>query len=188
MSVTTLALASTGLLTLLLVVGLVFFVRAAVKDRTQTQTFSPPDPAAARQQVERYLQKRGYRLVAGETGDKEQCWQGYVRPSGFLALLLSLLVGLSGWCLGLVLISVQPAWGGKPLGLVALGPLAGVFYWRGASRCQTVTVHCQENGFRITAPQPELERLQRWLSTAPRDPSPSPAAPTPPDRPPTERP
>ncbi|MCS7032249.1 MAG: cofactor assembly of complex C subunit B, partial [Gloeomargarita sp. SKYG116] len=91
-----LALVSTGLLTGLLAVGLIFFVRAAVKDRTQTQVIAPAEITSAMHQLGLYLQRRGYWPVTGATGNDTQVWQGQVRPSVFLALLLSLLVGLSG--------------------------------------------------------------------------------------------
>ncbi|MEN9217204.1 MAG: cofactor assembly of complex C subunit B [Gloeomargarita sp. HHBFW_bins_162] len=185
-------LASTGLLTALLVVGLIFFVRAAVKDRTQTQTIPLQGTVGTTMnQLRLFLQKRGYRLVGGEPGIPQLVWQGRVAPSWPLALLLSLLVGVSGFCVGLVLASLVPAWGGKPLGLALLAPLAGLFYWRGAGRVEQVIVQIQDKSLQITAQRDELKRLVPFLqpgsAPVPED-APSPPAPPLPDTPPNAHP
>ncbi len=187
-----LALVSTGLLTALLGVGLVFFVRAAVQDRTQTQQIPLQGAVGTTMnQLRLFLQQRGYRLVAGEPGIPQLVWQGRVAPSWPLALLLSLLVGVSGLCVGLVLASVVPTWGGKPLALALLAPVAGLFYWRGAGRVTQVIVQVQNQALQITAQRHELQRLRSWLqaaaTTAP-DPAASPPTPSPGDKAPTAHP
>jgi hypothetical protein len=178
-------LASTGLLTALLLVGLVFFVRAAVKDRTQTQSIPLQGTVGTTMnQLRLFLQQRGYRLAGGEPGLPQLVWQGRVAPSWPLAFLLSLLVGLSGFCLGLVLASLVPDWGVKPLGLALLAPVTGVFYWRGASRVERVVVQVQDNALQITAQRDELKRLvpllQQETIAVPGD-APSPPTPLPQD-------
>lgn len=179
------AFVSTGFLTSLLLVGLVFFVRAAVKDRTQTQSIPLQGAVGTTMnQLRLFLQQRGYRLVAGEPGVPQLVWQGRVAPSWPLAVLLSLLVGVSGFCVGLVWASLRPDWGVKPLGLALLAPLAGVFYWRGAGRVEQVVVQFHDNALHITAQRDELQRLvpllQQATTAAPGD-APSPPAPLPRD-------
>ncbi|MEN9214387.1 MAG: cofactor assembly of complex C subunit B [Gloeomargarita sp. DG02_3_bins_56] len=185
-------LTSTGLLTALLVVGLVFFVRAAVKDRTQTQIVPLQGAVGTTMnQLRLFLQQRGYRLVGGEPGLPQLVWQGRVAPSWPLALLLSLLVGVSGFCVGLVLASLVPQWGVKPLSLALLAPLAGIFYWRGAGRVEQVVVQVQDNGLQITAQRDELKRLVPFLqagTTAAPGNAPSPPEPPPRDNPPNAHP
>jgi hypothetical protein len=191
-SISSIYLTSTGVLTALLVVGLVFFVRAAVKDRTQTQSIPlQGSVGTTMNQLRLFLQQRGYRLVGGEPGIPQLVWQGRVAPSWPLAVLLSLLVGLSGFCLGLVLASLVPDWGVKPLGLAFLAPVAGIFYWRGAGRVEQVIVQMQDNALHITAQRDELKRLLPLLrgdaTPAPGD-APSPPTTLPRDNEPTAHP
>ncbi|APB33771.1 hypothetical protein GlitD10_1449 [Gloeomargarita lithophora Alchichica-D10] len=185
-------LTSTGLLTALLLVGLVFFVRAAVKDRTQTQRIPLQGMVGTTMnQLRLFLQQRGYRLVGGEVGVPQMVWQGRVAPSWPLALLLSVMVGLSGFCLGLVLASLVPEWGVKPLGLAFLAPVAGLFYWRGAGRVEQVIVQVQDNALQITAQRDELKRLVPLLqgdATAVPGTPPSPPVSPPADNSPTAHP
>jgi hypothetical protein len=186
------ALASTGLLTALLVVGLIFFVRAAVRDRTQTQRIPLPEPVEPTlNRLRLFLQQRGYRLVGGEPAIPQLVWQGWVAPSWPLALLLSGLVGVSGLCIGLVVASLMPNWGVKPLALALLAPLAGMFYWRGAGRVAQVVVQVQDQALQITAQRHELQRLLPLIrvDAAPApDPAASPPTPSPGDNAPTGHP
>jgi hypothetical protein len=186
------ALASTGLLTALLVVGLIFFVRAAVRDRTQTQRMPLSEPVGTTlNRLRLFLQQRGYRLVGGEPDIPRLVWQGRVAPSWPLALLLSGLVGASGLCIGLVVASVMPNWGGKPLALALLAPLAGMFYWQRAGRVAQVVVQVQDQALEITAQRHELQRLLPLIqadATPAPDPVASPPTPSPGDNAPTGHP
>ena len=131
-------LASTLLLTLLLAVGLVFFLRAASKDRTTVVEVHSPRPALeVLEGLTGWLTQRGCRT---ETGDPDRSllrFRGEVGASAPLALLLSLLGAVGAACLGLVVRQVLPQLGWWPLLLAALGPAAGLIYRRRASRAET---------------------------------------------------
>ena len=138
-------LSSTFLLTLLLAVGLFFFIRAATKDRTQVADFTAPEaPQALRQTVLQYLVQRSYQPVeAFDPADKtlDESWlqlQGQVRPSIFLAVFLSGLAAVGALCLSLVLAILFPDQGQWFLGLLAIAPLAALFYWQRAGREERV--------------------------------------------------
>lgn len=131
-------LASTLLLTLLLAVGLVFFLRAASKDRTTVVEVHSPRPALeVLEGLTGWLTQLGWRT---ETGDPERSLLRFrceVGASAPLALLLSLLGAVGAACLGLVVRQVLPQLGWWPLLLAALGPAAGLIYRRRASRAET---------------------------------------------------
>ena len=84
---------STLLLTLLLAVGLVFFLRAASKDRTTVvEVHSPRPPLEVLQGLTQWLLERGW---SAEDSDPDRRWlsfRGQVRASRPLAVLLSVLV------------------------------------------------------------------------------------------------
>lgn len=129
---------STLLLTLLLAVGLVFFLRAASKDRTTVvDVHSPRPPEVVLDGLTGWLTARGW---SGDGGDPERRllrFRGQVRASLWLAILLSLLGAVGATCLGLVLTQLQPALGPWPLLLGLLGPLAGLIYRRRAARAES---------------------------------------------------
>ncbi|MEL6138448.1 MAG: cofactor assembly of complex C subunit B [Cyanobacteria bacterium J06628_6] len=139
-------LSSTFLLTLLLAVGLFFFIRAATKDRTQIAQFTAEQPAEAlREQVLRYFLQRAYRPVEPATEAAkalpDEGWLqlvGQVRPSFFLAIFLGGLAAVGGLCLGLVLSILFPQQSVWFLGLVAIAPLAVLFYWQRAGREEAI--------------------------------------------------
>ena len=133
------ALGSTLPLTLLLVIGLVFFLRAASKDRmTVVEIRSSKPPLEVLPALAEWLQGRGW--VAEETNPERRLltFSGQVEASGALAVLLSVLGGVGAGCLGLVLCQLLPALAWWPLLLTLVGPLAGVVYRRRAARAETV--------------------------------------------------
>ncbi|MEL6352289.1 MAG: cofactor assembly of complex C subunit B [Cyanobacteria bacterium J06627_28] len=152
--------ASTLLLTALMVIGLVFFIRASTKDRIETMQFESTEAAEPlRKAVMQYFQSRAYRQVvdsdkpakaipeAGTTNDSKSSAaaeedivtvSGQVSPSVFMAGFLSLLAAVGLACLALILVMLSPGLGAGLFGLVAISPLAGVFYWRKSSRPETV--------------------------------------------------
>ena len=133
------ALGSTLPLTLLLVIGLVFFLRAASKDRTTVvEIRSSKPPLEVLPALAEWLHGRGW--VAEETNPERRLltFSGQVEASGALAVLLSVLGGVGAGCLGLVLCQLLPALAWWPLLLTLLGPLAGVVYRRRAARAETV--------------------------------------------------
>ena len=133
------ALGSTLLLTLLLAIGLVFFLRAASKDRTTVvEVRSSKPPLVVLPALTEWLQQRGWRQEATNPDRRLLRFSGQVEASGLLAVLLSLLGGVGAGCLGLVLRQLLPALGWWPLLLVGLGPLAGWIYRRRAARPEIV--------------------------------------------------
>jgi hypothetical protein len=133
------ALGSTLLLTVLLAIGLVFFLRAASKDRTTVvEVHSPRPPVEVLEGLSQWLLQRGWRTDSGDAERRVLRFQGTVAASANLALLLSLLAAVGAACLGLVLRQLLPVLGSWPLLLVAAGPLAGVVYRRRANRQEQV--------------------------------------------------
>jgi hypothetical protein len=138
-------LGSTLLLTLLLAVGLVFFLRAASKDRTTVVDVRSPRPALeVLEGLTAWLAERGWRTEAGDAERQLLRFRGQVRASAALAVLLSLLGGVGAACLGLVLRQVLPQLGWWPLLLGLVGPAAGWFYRRRAARPENLEVRLLE--------------------------------------------
>lgn len=137
-------LASTALLTVLLAVGLVFFIRASAKDRTEVAKLlatQQGDPLL--EQLQQYFVDRAYRLATVNAAENQVIYEGVVRPSRFLAMFLSLLAAIGILCLGLVLSFLWPnLTGGIPF-LVVFAPLAGLFYWKKAGRPEQVALQVE---------------------------------------------
>ncbi|MCA1991980.1 MAG: cofactor assembly of complex C subunit B [Coleofasciculus sp. S288] len=173
----TTVLSSTLLLTLLLAVGLFFFIRASVKDRTQQVklvALEPEESLLAR--LQQYFDQRAYRVAAVDAATNQVIFQGYVRPSLFLAIFLTVLAACGMLCLSLVLSVLYPTFTSIFLGLVLLAPAAGVFYWKKAGRDEQVSLKVETLGDRETSPQSlitvtghrdELLELQRVLQLNP---------------------
>jgi Cofactor assembly of complex C subunit B len=141
----TLVLPSTLLLTLLMVVGLFFFVKASVKDRIEKAQFiSEQSEESTVTTLKQYLSQRAYRPTSLDPDQNQVTFEGMVSPSLFLAVFLTLLVMAGLFCLGLVLSLLLPQVGLKFLGLVILAPLAPVFYWRKSERIEKVTLKVEE--------------------------------------------
>ena len=163
-------LGSTLLLTLLMAIGLVFFLRAASKDRTTVvDVHSPQEPMQVLEGLSNWLTARGWQT---ETGDPERQllrFRGQVRSSLPLALLLSLLGSVGAACLGLVLRQVLPSLGWWPLLLALVGPLAGVIYRRRAARPESLELRLMNEGagsgstLRLRAHRDELIAIEREL-------------------------
>ncbi|MEO0645687.1 MAG: cofactor assembly of complex C subunit B, partial [Cyanobacteria bacterium J06650_10] len=161
--------ASTLLLTALMVIGLVFFIRASTKDRIEVMQFGSSQAVEPLQQdVISYFQKRAYRAVTkavtvsdSKTDNAENTAEavnstdtnssetitvaGMVSPSIFMAVFLSTLAAVGFACLALVVATLFPAWGKLLFGLVTLSPLAGVFYWRKSSRPEEVSFRVESS-------------------------------------------
>ena len=164
------ALASTLLLTLLLAVGLVFFLRAASKDRTTVvEVRSSRPPLEVLPALADWLQQRGW--IAEEANPERRLlrFRGQVQASGGLGLLLSLLGGVGAGSLGLVLRQLLPVLAWWPLLLVGLGPLAGVIYRRRAERAETVELRlishdlATGSALRLRAHRDELIALEQEM-------------------------
>ncbi len=135
---------STFVWTLLLSIGLFFFIRASGKDRIETAQFlaTQPEPDL-REALRRYFADRSYRVINRDKDNDKVTLEGFVAPSKFLAGLLSALAGIGGLCLGLVISLSTPGNGYWPLGLVAIAPLAGLFYWKTSGRLEQVVLRVE---------------------------------------------
>ncbi len=147
---------STFFLTILLGIGLFFFIKAATKDRTELAEFSTDQTSEVlHKNMLDYLQKRAYRLISEESPPNEGSWiklAGVVRPSFFLAIFLSLLAAVALMCFALVLATLFEQYGAFFFGLVLLSPLTAMVYWRQAKREEQIAfrIHSDEQGSKLT--------------------------------------
>ena len=132
-------LSSTFLLTLLLMVGLFFFIRASIKDRTETLELTVAKPAEAlKSDLKTYFEGRAYQTIEDSPAAHQMTFRGFVRPSLFLAVFLSALAAIGVGCLALVLAILLPDYGLIFSLLLLAAPGAGLFYWRKAGREEQV--------------------------------------------------
>ena len=130
---------STLLLTVLLAIGLVFFLRAASKDRTTVVDVHSPKPALeVLSGLSEWLEQRGWSRNGGDAERQVLRFQGAVASSRPLAVLLSVLAAIGGTCFGLVLRQLAPQLSWWPLLMILLGPVAGVVYSRRAARTEAL--------------------------------------------------
>lgn len=134
-------LSSTFFLTLLLFVGLWFFIRASVKARIEEMELTS-DRAIDKlyNGIIQYFEQRAYRAIAQDQDASTVTLEGFVRPSVFMAVFLSTLAACGLFCLGLVLVYSLPTIGNWGLMVMLLAPGAGAFYWRKAGRVEQVQV------------------------------------------------
>ncbi len=158
---------STFVLTILLAIGLAFFLRAASKDRTTiVDVASPLPPLEVLNGISNWLEERGWKMEGGDADQKILCFNGNVSYSKPLAFFLSVLCGLGGCCLGLVLVQLFPKLDWWPLLLINLGPFAGIFYRRKALRTESVELKLLSSGeksntvLRVRAHRDELIALE----------------------------
>lgn len=172
-------LSSTFLLTLLLVVGLFFFIRASVKDRTEQEKLISQEPEESLlARLQQYFDERAYRVAAVDAATNQVTFQGFVRPSWFLAIFLTLLAACGILCLSLVLSFLYPTFTNFFLGLVILAPIAGVFYWKKAGRSEQVSLTVeslptaktgQQTLLTVTGHRDELAQLKQSLHLKAQD-------------------
>lgn len=163
-------LGSTLLLTLLLAIGLVFFLRAASKDRTTVvDVHSPRPPVEVLEGLSSWLNARGWHTEASDPERQVLRFRGQVSASLPLSVLLSLLGGLGAACLGLVLRQLLPTLGWWPLLLVLAGPLAGLLYRRRAARSESLELRLMsepgstDSTLRLRAHRDELIAIETEL-------------------------
>ena len=160
------------LLTLLLAIGLVFFLRAASKDRTTVvDVHSSLPPLEVLNGVSSWLNDRGWKSDGGDAERKVLRFQGAVASSPTLAILLSTLGGLGSACLGLVIRQIYPALGWWPLILALVGgPAAGFIYRLRAARMESLelrlisSAESDESILRIRAHRDELIAMELELA------------------------
>ena len=166
-------LSSTCFLTLLLLVGLFFFLRASVKDRTEQAEFvAVGSEDWLLGQLQDYFSRRAYQVASLNAAESLVTFEGFVRPSWFLAIFLSLLAAVGLSCLALVLSLILPAGSSWLLLLPLLAPAAGWFYWKGAGRIERVLLQVGSKGevegessllIAVTAHRDELRQLKETL-------------------------
>ena len=130
------SLNSTLLLTILLAIGLFFFLRASSKDRTTiVEISSSQQPIKVLNGLCEWLNLRGWKQTGGDFEQRILIFKGQVVSSKFLAIFLGFLGGFGSCALGLVIIQIYPALGWWPilLGLIG-GPLSGMVYFKRSAR------------------------------------------------------
>jgi len=167
---------STALLTLLLAVGLFFFIRASTKDRTEVvKLIAIQQEESLFEQLQQYFTQRAYRLAAVDSGQHQIRFEGFVRPSAFLAIFLTFLAAIGIVCLALVLSFLFPAFASIFPAFVLIAPVAGFFYWKKSGRQEQVSLKVETliNGsgaenppqslLTVTAHRDELAEMRRAL-------------------------
>lgn len=159
---------STLLLTILLMIGLFFFIRGSIKDRTEIVTLTCEDTEDnILSYLRNYFTQRSYQVKAIDTEKNKVTLEGKVSPSIFLAVFLSFLAGCGLFCFSLVLSMIFSSDSPLFLLLIILAPLAGFFYWKGAGRMEEVAFrldnpnsNTQNTVITIQAHRDELIELQ----------------------------
>ena len=129
-------LGSTLLLTILLSIGLIFFLKASSKDRTTIiDISSSKKPVEVLNEVCNWLKLRGWKQIKVNSDNKILTFRGQVISSKSLAIFLSILGGLGSCSLGLVIVQIYPFlnWWPILLGLIG-GPIAGFVYYKKSQR------------------------------------------------------
>lgn len=164
------SLGSTLLLTLLLAIGLVFFLRAASKDRTTVVDVQSPRPAVeVLEGLVAWLGQRGWQPTDNDPQRQVLRFSGQVQASVPLAVLLSILGSLGAGSLALVLHQLVPGVGWWVLSLALLGPLAGWIYWHRAARSESLELRLMGDAadggssLRLRAHRDELIALEKEL-------------------------
>lgn len=172
----TFVLPSAFFLTVLITIGLFFFIRASVKPRLETATWSVPQPdQQVVQTVTEYLEGRAYRLQSVDRAQNQVVFTGLVRASTGLALFLSALAAVGTICLGLTLLVQFPAVGYWGFLSVLVAPLAGWFYQKKSTRPEQVVLSVKglddihQTRLRITAHRDEIALLETALKFPPQD-------------------
>ncbi len=164
---------STSVLTTLMMIGLPFFIRASVKDRTQQiqlptseaeETFLP--------KLQEYFASRAYRVVDLDEEKNQVTFEGFVQPSVFLAIFLSFVAAVGLFCLILILCFFYSDYSSFFWFLLLLSPLAGIFYWKKAGRLEQVLLSVEPNMglaeysniIKLTGHRDELKQLQETLT------------------------
>ncbi len=158
---------STFLLTLLLMIGLFFFIRGSIKDRTEIVTISCEDSQDnILSYLRDYFQNRSYKVRSIEPETNKVSLEGFVSPSIFLAVFLSFLAGCGLFCFSLVLSMLFSTETYLFIWLLIFCPLAGFFYWKGAGRIEKIVFRLDKNNsstdtlITIQAHRDELIQLQ----------------------------
>ena len=151
-------------------IGLFFFIRASVKDRTkQIKLIAPESETILLSKLQEYFEQRAYQIVDVDAKNQTVTFQGFVRPSLLLAVLLTGLAISGLFCMALVLSFLYPSWSSFSWLLLVLAPIAGIFYWRNAGRWEKILLAVKSettnsNLVIVTAHRDELIQLQKNFS------------------------
>lgn len=127
-------------------IGLFFFIKGSIKDRTEIVTIYCEDSEDnILSYLRDYFQKRAYQVKAIDTQTNKVSLEGIVSPSIFLAIFLSFLAGCGLFCFALVLSMLFDTQNTIFLGLLIFSPLAGFFYWKNAGRVEKVAFRLDKN-------------------------------------------
>ena len=112
----TYSLNSTLLLTILLAIGLFFFLKASSKDRTTVvEMISSQKPVEVLNIIYEWLTSRGWKQTGGDFDQRILTFKGQVVSSKLLAIFLGFLGGFGSCALGLVIIQIYPTLGWWPI-------------------------------------------------------------------------
>jgi hypothetical protein len=165
-------LSSTVLLTVLMVIGLFFFIRASTKDRIEVvQLVTPLPEESLREKIQAYFSGRSYRIASVDAAQSLVTFEGFVRPSVFLAGFLTAIAASGCFCAALMLGYLFPGGARFFPGLVVLAPVAGVFYWRKSGWVEQVVLKVEdvvrsegaERLLTVTAHRDELAELKQAM-------------------------
>jgi Cofactor assembly of complex C subunit B len=163
-------LTSTFILTILLAIGLFFFIRASTKPRIEQMTLETIESEAVLiPKLQTYFADRAYKIAAVDRETDIITFEGVVSPSVFLAVLLTGLAAIGAMCLALVLSMQFPEIGNVFLVLLIVAPLAGWFYWQGSARTEQVRLKVESaddsapTKIRISGHRDELAIFQSTL-------------------------
>ena len=164
---------STLLLTILLAIGLFFFLRASSKDRTTVvEITSSQKPIEVLNVMYEWLNLRGWKQTGGDFDQRILTFKGQVVSSKLLAIFLSLLGGFGSCALGLVIIQIYPNLGWWPILLGCVGgPISGIIYFKKSARVEKFELRLISNddnekmtSMRLKAHRDELISLENELS------------------------
>jgi len=163
-------LSSTALLTGLMAIGLMFFIRASTKDRIQVvRLVAPQQGEPLWEEIQRHFVQRAYRIVGVDQDKNQVIYEGLVRPSLFLAIFLTLLAAIGLLCLALMLAFSFPNAAPFLPGLAIFSPLAGIFYWKKSTRPEQVLLKVETlppaNALSSEQPESILEQPPQSLLT-----------------------
>lgn len=147
-------ISSTFFLTLLLTAGLFFFIKASVKDRTQkVKLISQQPQEVLLSKLQAHFEGRSYQITQLDRANKQVTFEGFVRPSWFLAIFLTLMAVFGALCLALVLAYLYPQASKIFFLLTAIAPLTGLFYWQKAGRLEKVALKVEAIDLPTNNPQ-----------------------------------
>lgn len=158
---------STLVLTILLFIGLISFLRGSIRDRTTDALFAAGELTDDRllMQVRDHFKQRTYKVIEIDPDRDVAVLLGQVKPSLFLAIFMTILAATGLVCLGVVLGTLIPDLENLWLWSLTISPIAGIFYWRGVPRERKVSLQLLPDAkLKVRAHKDEIEELQRSLN------------------------